>query len=368
MKKINSGFILPSAAFTITRKQLKFYNCFDKPPEIGDVVYGVIDGIGNHSSMENKSGRIHMIHNGTRAVFVFGNRYAPDYYEGVVPDKMQDEVDLLARSGVIGIVKTKNLLVKPPTRVKILGYVCNKDGRVLNTQLFPLIKSKNVIKKEPRARMILVCGTSMNSGKSMAAVACCWTLKSMGYSVKASKVTGTASLKDILHMNDAGANPVADFTYLGYPSTYLLSQEELLTIFNKLDLKYANNPKDFWVVEFADGVIQRETAILLNSSDVKSRIYKFVFCANDAFGAIGGLRILREEFDLVPDAISGVCSSSPLQVRELSEFTNIPVFTNIDVNCKQLEEVLLASRRRLLPGILSPEEQAENKQAVYSYS
>ena len=69
--------------------------------------------------MENVSGRIHMIHNGTRAIFVFGNRYAPDYYEGLVPTTMMEEVDLLARSGMIGIVQSKNSMIKDPTRVRI---------------------------------------------------------------------------------------------------------------------------------------------------------------------------------------------------------------------------------------------------------
>jgi hypothetical protein len=269
-----------------------------------------------------------MIHDGTKAIFVFGNRYAPDFYEGLVPSEMTDEVNLLARSGVVGVVKTKNSMIKDPTKVKISGYVCDEKGDVLNTRDFPLIKPRNTIKKEPRSRMILVCGTSMNSGKSMAAAACCWALTTIGYNVRASKVTGTASLKDILLMNDAGANRYADFTYLGYPSTYLLTKQELLSIFNQLDLKYANNPKNFWVVELADGVIQRETAMLLSSPEVVSRIHRLIFCANDAFGAIGGLRTLKEKFNLIPDAISGICSSSPLHTRELSEFTNIPVFNS----------------------------------------
>jgi hypothetical protein len=269
-----------------------------------------------------------MIHDGTKAIFVFGNRYAPDFYEGLVPGEMTDEVNLLARSGVVGVVKTKNSMIKDPTKVKISGYVCDEKGDVLNTRDFPLIKPRNTIKKEPRSRMILVCGTSMNSGKSMAAAACCWALTALGYNVRASKVTGTASLKDILLMNDAGANRYADFTYLGYPSTYLLTKQELLGIFNQLDLKYANNPKNFWVVELADGVIQRETAMLLGSPEVVSRIHRLIFCASDAFGAIGGLRTLKEKFNLIPDAISGICSSSPLHTRELSEFTNIPVFNS----------------------------------------
>jgi hypothetical protein len=341
-KKINKGFIFPSAALTIKPSQIKYYRCFDKIPQTGDLVYGVIECIGQHSSLENALGRIHMIHDGTKAIFVFGNRYAPDYYEGLVPSEITDEVSLIARSGIVGVVKTKNSMIKDPTKVKILGYVCDEKGEILNTRDYPLIKPRNTIKKEPRSRMILVCGTSMNSGKSMAAVACCWALTSIGYNVRASKITGTASLKDILHMNDAGASRYADFTYLGYPSTYLLAKQELLGIFNQLDLKYANNPKNFWVVEIADGVIQRETAMLLSSPDVTSRIHRLIFCANDAFGAIGGVRTMKEKFNLVPDAISGICSSSPLHIRELSEFTDIPVF-NSTPDVSRLQDILVSA-------------------------
>ncbi len=346
-KKITKGFIFPSSALTIRPSQVKYYRFVDKSPLPGDLVYGKVNRIGQHSSLENASGRIHMIHDGTKAIFVYGNRYAPDYYEGVVPEKMMDEVDLIARSGVIGIVRTKNSLIKDPTKVQVLGYVCNENGNVINTRDFPLLKARQSVKKLPRARMILVCGTSMNSGKSMAAAACCWALTSMGYNVRASKITGTASLKDILHMNDAGANPYADFSYLGYPSTYLLPQEKLLDIFNQLDLKHANNPRNFWIAELADGIIQRETAILLNALEVTSRIYKLIFCANDAFGAIGGLRTLREKFNLIPDAISGICSSSPLHIRELSSFTNIPVFNSAEPSTNQLGDILLRASKKL---------------------
>ena len=342
MKRITKGFILPSAAYTIKRSQIKSYKPLDKVPEVGDMIYGHICRIGQHSSLENAHGRIHMIYDGTKAIFVFGNRYAPDYYEGLVPRKMNEKVDLIARSGVVGVVKTKNSMIKDATKVRILGYVCDDTGKVLNTCEFPLIRPRTTIKKKPRAKMILVCGTSMNSGKSMAAAACCWALTSMGYNVRGCKITGTASLKDILHMNDAGANPYADFTYLGYPSTYLLPEDELLEIFNRLDLKYANNPKNFWVVELADGIIQRETKMLLNSPEVRSRIHKLVFCASDAFGAIGGLGTLAE-FGLKPDVLSGVCSSSPLSVRELSAFTDIPVFSSAQPDTNGLAEVLIGS-------------------------
>jgi hypothetical protein len=342
VKRIAKGFILTSAARTILHRQVRFFQYVDKQPEPGDVVYGVISRIGEHSTLENKSGRIHVIHNDTKAVFVFGNRYAPDYYEGLVPDLLMDEVDLLARSGLIGMVKTKNSIIKDPTRVEILGYVCDQDESIFNTRSFPSITPRSTVKNYPRARMILTCGTSMNSGKSMAAAACCWALSSTGHTVRAAKVTGTASLKDILHMNDAGASRYADFTHLGFPSTYLLDREDVLHIFDCIDLKYANNPKNFWVVEFADGINQRETAMLLGAPEVRSRIHKLIFCANDAFGAIGGLNILKERYGLSPDALSGVCSSSPLYVKELAEFTSVPVFNSLNVDRKHLSEILLA--------------------------
>jgi hypothetical protein len=340
MEKLAKGSLLPSAAYTISKKHLKGFIQSDKPPEIGDAVYGSVERIGQHNSLENKEGRIHNIHKGSTAIFIYGNRYAPDYYEGLVPNEPVERLDLLARSGVVGLVQTKSSKVIDPTKITVLGYACDAQGDIINTRNYSLIEPKGSVKKKPRSKMILVVGTAMNSGKSAAAVACCWALSSMGHNVRASKVTGTASLKDILHMNDAGAKTYADFTFLGYPATYMLEEEEMMGIFNKLDLKYANNKDNFWVVEFADGIVQRETAMLLRSKEVQERIHKLIFCAADAFGAIGGLEVLKNHYHLSPDAISGVCSSSPLHVEELKQFTQVPVFNSMNVDAAFLNDLL----------------------------
>ncbi len=344
MKKLSKGFIIPSAAFTISAKTIKGYLEIEKKPEIGDLVYGQITRISQHNSLENAQGRIHNIHKGSYAVFVYGNRYAPDYYEGLIPKKHEAEVDLMARSGLVGKVIAKSTKIADPSRVQVLGYVCDKDGNLINTKKHSLIDPKNKEKKFPRAKLILVVGTAMNSGKSAAAASCCWALAAMGKNVRASKVTGTASLKDILHMNDAGATHYADFSFLGYPSTYMLGSEEMLQVFNYLDLKYANNKDNYWVVELADGINQRETAQLLKSEDVRKRIHKLIFCAADAFGAIGGLEVLKTSFKLKPDIISGVCSSSPLHIKELKAFTNTPVFNSMNVDATTLYKMLTVKK------------------------
>lgn len=343
MKKISPGYIMPSAAFTLKKNQVNHYLPLEQIPEVGDVVYARVARIGYHQNLENRFGRIHKISVGSRALFVFGNRYSPDHYEGIVPEQFSADTDLLARSGVIGQVRYRNTVLQEPTRVRILGYAVDSEGKPLNTLNYPSFQPAQTFKdpRKKRAKLILVVGTAMNSGKSVTAAACCWALTAMGYDVRASKITGTASLKDILHMNDAGARIYTDFTSFGYPSTYLCSREEILRIFNQTDLKYGNTASNFWVVEFADGILQRETAMLLESEDVKSRIHKLIFCAGDALGVIGGIKVLEERFQLVPDAISGICSSSPLAIQELREFTGIPVFDNMARDLNQMSEVLV---------------------------
>lgn len=339
MKIIKSGFILPSAAYTISKSQIKYRSHLEKKPEVGDLVYGSITYIGHHKTLENKEGRIHKIHDGTKAIFVYGNRYAPDAYEGQVPENLGREENLLARSGIIGQLNYKNTNMPDCTKVKIYGYVVDKDENVINTKNFSKLKNS----PKPRnfkPKMILCVGTAMNSGKSQAAARCCWALSSAGHRVNACKVTGTASLKDILLIEDNGANIVADFTYMGYPSTYLIDESEVYNIFEKLGQLYSP-AKGYWIVEFADGILQRETAYLLNQIELRKHIHKLIFCAHDAVGVVGGLNILKNDFNLIPDAISGYCSSSPLAIQEFQKYTPTPVFDSNKSNLKDMLEILL---------------------------
>lgn len=339
--KIQKNCIIPSAAFSIPKKRIKQYQEIpERMPRVGDLVYGEVSLLGFHKTLESVSARMHTIHDRTRAVFVFGNRYAPDHYEGFVPERPGDIVDMLARSGLVGEVQCANELISSPTQIRVLGYVCDGGGEVVSTRDHTLIQPKELNKKGPRAKLILCIGTTMNSGKSYAAAACCYALSSAGKGVRAAKITGTASLKDILLMQDCGAQHVADFSAFGFPSTYMLDIEDLLHLFRSVDAKYGNNPKNYLVFEFADGILQRETAMLLQHSEVCRRIHKLVFCASDAAGIAGGLRMLKETFDLTPDAISGLCSSSPLAIREISTFTDIPIVKSMERDFRSIYNII----------------------------
>lgn len=338
---IPKNCIIPSAAFSVPRKRIKqFQHIPERSPRVGDLVYGEVSLLGFHKMLESVSARIHTIHDRTRAVFVFGNRYAPDHYEGLVQEHPGDTVDVLARSGLIGEVQCANELIASPTQIRILGYVYDGSGEGVNTRDHILIQPKKLRTKSSRAKLVLCIGTTMNSGKSYAAAACCYALSSLGKRVRAAKITGTASLKDILLMQDCGAQHVVDFSSFGFPSTYMLGIEDLLHIFGSVDAKYGNNPRNYLVFEFADGILQRETAMLLRNPEVRNRIHKLVFCAADAAGIAGGLGMLKESFDLTPDALSGLCSSSPLAIREISTFTEIPVLKSMERDFKAICSII----------------------------
>jgi hypothetical protein len=341
MEKIRSNCIIPSSAFAVPNSLIKQYDPMIKSsPKIGDLVFGEVSDLGHHRLVESKTGRMHTINIGTRAVFVFGNRYAPDQFEGLIPKRLGSHVDLFSRGGVVGVAKSQNQMIGAPTRVSVLGYVVDSEGNVVNSRNHILIRPKHTERGTAGAKVILCIGTSMNSGKTHAAAACCYALSSMGKNVRAAKITGTASLKDVLLMSDCGATNIADFTYFGYPSTYLLEADELQRIFRAFDLKYGNNPKNYLVIEIADGIFQRETAMLLMMPEIRERIHKLIFCAPDSSAVYGGLHLLREDFDLNPDAISGLCSSSPLAMREIESFCNLPILKSMEKEFRSIFQII----------------------------
>ena len=144
--------IIPSAAHDLRVRHLKHYTTLEKTPEHGDVIYGQIQRIGHHQKIESRTGRIHHVYSGDKNIFVLGNRYAPDYYEALLPEKHTKYLDLVSRSGVVSKMINKNNKVKDPTRINILGYVCDSKGKIINTTDYPEVIPKLTDKKPRRGK------------------------------------------------------------------------------------------------------------------------------------------------------------------------------------------------------------------------
>jgi len=127
VKKISPSTIFTSAAPDITRSMIGGWVGLEPDdryvPRVGDVMYGRLHSYGQHRELENRDGRIHRLTTATRALLVFGHRYALAAFEGRVPEQVDASgtVQLLARSGVIGRAEVRAPEVHDPTEIKLLG-------------------------------------------------------------------------------------------------------------------------------------------------------------------------------------------------------------------------------------------------------
>jgi hypothetical protein len=301
-------------------------------PEVGDVTLAEVKQIGKNTALELSNGRRCAMHVGDLIVVVFGNRYATMQFEGYA--RMEDDrCDLLSMGGICGIVETKHDDVAGPTKLQILGTIADKQLKPLNMANFALPPAPS----HRKPSVAVVCGTSMDAGKTYSAMCTIKGLRSQGYRVAAVKLTGSAAGRDTWTMLDAGACVALDFTDGGWPSTYLCAREELLNLYRLLVGHAGAHGADWVVVEIADGLLQMETKTLLNSPEFRSTVDHFLFAAGEPMAAVGGVGLLRQ-WGIEPLAVSGLVSMSSLNIREVEAALHLRCLT-----ANELQNGMLAS-------------------------
>src|SRR3954467_2461933 len=104
-------------------------------PASGDLVLVRIDEIGKQRRIELTDGRRAHLFPGDEAIICFGNRYAPDQYEGVIGEDLSS-CDLVAAGGIASCEITRNERMIPSTRITPLGLIGDVDGNRLNLRDF----------------------------------------------------------------------------------------------------------------------------------------------------------------------------------------------------------------------------------------
>lgn len=150
--KTKPNCIIPSAAFSVPKSLMRQYDdALVKTPEVGDLVLGEVTELGHHLKVENRTARLHTLNIGTQSIFVFGNRYAPDQYEGRVPGNNYKDAELLSQGGIIAKVTTQNQLIGSPTKVNVLGYICDDECNVVNTKNYVTLRAKKASRNQKGA-------------------------------------------------------------------------------------------------------------------------------------------------------------------------------------------------------------------------
>lgn len=318
---------IASAKVSYTPRKVKLTNAEyiisgdDIIPRAGDLVLARVEKIGQHASLELSNGRRATLFVGDEIVVCYGNRYAPDQFEAIVPDNL-DTCHLVASGGIAAQALSWHTKMKTPTTIKPIGLLANRQQEFINLSS---ASSPKAIQTWPTPYTLAVVGTAMNAGKTTTAANLIRGLSDAGLCVGAAKVTGTGSGRDSWLMGDAGAQLVLDFTDAGFPSTYRATPSELSFIFENLTNQLATAGMDVIVLEVADGLYQTETAQLLKSAAFSNIVDGVLFAAGDAMGAAAGTAWLSQH-NLPVYGISGLLTASPLAISEAAQATNLPIY------------------------------------------
>jgi len=166
---------------------------------MGDIAVFEVLTLGKHYTLQSDSKRIITIVEGDIIMAAFANRYATEQFEGYVPEKPTEILDILGAGGAVGILKSKHAAFKhiPATQIRLIGYAVDETGKVINT----IHRENKVVTFNATvpndAKVILSIGSSMDSGKTTTAAYLARGLKTTGKRVAFIKLTGTSYTKDM---------------------------------------------------------------------------------------------------------------------------------------------------------------------------
>jgi len=306
-------------------------------PKAGDVVIVQITKVANHTRIYSFDNKFVRLYKDDIILGALGFRYATDAFHADTIDL--SNLHLLTNSGLIGTVKNRHSKTGEPTRVKLIGTIADKNnGENVNLKK-ALFKPGNFNLAYPP--VIFVIGSGMNSGKTTSAARIGRALLDAGLRVSILKVTGSIAYRDLFEFESTGAQHTADFSDYGFPSTYLCSQEELVNLYSRMLEDTLSIKPDVVLAEIADGILQRETQLLLQSNFVKSTNIGIVLTAPCACSALT-LTEKVKQLGYSPIAVTGLITNSPLFASEFSDYNNTPV---LNTNADRLQFVDLITRR-----------------------
>ncbi|MEP7192658.1 MAG: DUF1611 domain-containing protein [Actinomycetota bacterium] len=312
-------------------------------PQAGDVVLARVRKLGQHGGIMRPDGRRALLFEGDEILVAYGDRYAPDQFEGEVPDNLGD-THLLAAGGLAGTVISAHSSMKAPTQIQPLGLLTDAVGVVTLRGYAPFAtvepEDARGLGRVGKPVVIGVLGTSMNSGKTTTVGSIVRGLTKAGLVVAAGKATGTGAGGDPMLFRDSGASRVLDFTDFGYGSTYRLEHQQVRALLVSLIDELASDNPDVVVVEIADGLFQAETARLVADPVFKAHVDKVVFAAGEALGATAG-QMLLAGLGLPPVAISGMLTASPLAKHEAISSLDVPVLDKHELASAEVAELLV---------------------------
>ena len=296
----------------------------DIPCDEGVVlVVEILNNKSTYNTLELTSGRMAKVSRGDVMVGALGHRQALFGYSGHIPDKVQagDVLQVLNIGGVLGICDSVNPDKGKPFDCRVLGCVLQ----------FPFLGERIGIPARVGHRkldyaapldthgvpVVALAGTCMEAGKTAAACAIVSRMRHRGLAVHAFKATGVSLRRDILAMEDSGARRSMIFTDLGIVTTTAASGPALT---RTMLTEMTQGRPDVVVFELGDGILGAYgVEAILQEEDIRQSLTAVILSANDPVAAWGGVKLLRERFQIEPCAVTGPATDNAVGVKIIEE-------------------------------------------------
>ena len=308
-------------------------------PRAGDViVVRALTDSATYNMLELPTGRLAKINPGDLLIGVLGRRRALKGFVGDVPASVQigDELHLLNMGGVIGCCTGHHSSLGDAIKLEVKGLVCDEDGNVLNIANAGLPLRDRLGESAP---IVMIAGTSMNSGKTYAATELIKQATRAGLKVAAAKLSGVACLRDTLNMADHGAVLTASFLDCGLPST--VDVEDLAPMAKAIIARLNEASPELIVIELGDGILGGYSVdTVFADKELLEATAALVFCASDYVGAWGGIELLRRR-GVDVDVVSGSVTDSSMGGDYITSQFNVPA-ANARREGERLFELVMA--------------------------
>lgn len=302
--------------------------------ETGDYVVGEVVSPPNRlSRIELPSGRMVEVAEGDLVVGAFGVRYATlEAVGGWQAIGLDRSMESLTGAGLFGKTTSKSTLLPSLVALAYRGHATVGDGKANMRDYVPPASQKDL-----RLPVVLLVGTSMSAGKTTSAKAIVRILRESGLAVIGAKLTGAGRYRDVLSMQDAGAERVFDFVDAGLPST-VVPEAGYRKAMGGLISRMAASRADVLVAEVGASPLEPyngEAAMDMLGPNVRCT----VLSASDPYAVSG----VTAAFGSKPDLVTGVATSTRAGIELVEKLTGIKALNVLDRDSlPRLREVLLS--------------------------
>jgi hypothetical protein len=300
--------------------------------DTGDFVVGEV--LAAVRGIESPEGRMAAVANGDLVVGALGSRAATlqavGDWRAIGEDGLMED---MSTAGVFAKCTSISAELGALTTLVYRGHVLVGGEKATMTRWIPDLPAQGLA-----TPAVLIIGTSMEAGKTMAACAIVRRLRARGLRVAGAKLTGVGRYRDILAMRDAGAHVVFDFVDAGLAST-ICDADEMNRALGVLFALVTESNADVLVAEAGASPLEPyngEAAV----AGIADALRLTVLCASDPYAVVG----VEVAFGLAPDFVSGRAASTDAGVALVERLTGIRTLNLLDqASWPVLDELLVAA-------------------------